>query len=322
MMQDRKAHALVTGGAGFLGSHVCARLHAEGFEVTCLDNLRTGRRSNLASLLGKPGFHLIEGDVRNALPDIAFDEIWNMASPASPPRYQSDPVATLLTNVVGTHHVLDLAHRHGSRLLQASTSEVYGDPQVHPQPEDYRGFVNPIGPRACYDEGKRAAEALCFDYRRLHGVEVRVARIFNTYGPHMDPADGRVVSNFIAKALAGQPLELYGTGAQTRSFCYVEDLIEGLFRLMRYAGSVETPVNLGSSDEFTIRTLADLVLELTGSASPLVDRPLPEDDPAQRRPDISLAGRLLGWSPRVGLREGLMHSITACRAETQTGRAE
>lgn len=322
MMQARTARALVTGGAGFLGSHVCARLHAEGFDVTCIDNLKTGRRVNLAGLIGKPDFHLIEGDVRSDLPDIAFDEIWNMASPASPPRYQSDPVGTLLTNVVGAYRVLELARQHGSRVLQASTSEVYGDPQIHPQPEDYRGFVNPIGPRACYDEGKRAAEALCFDYRRLHGVEVRVARIFNTYGPHMDPADGRVVSNFIVNALAGQPLELYGKGEQTRSFCYVEDLIEGLFRLMRLPGSVETPVNLGSSDEFPIHSLADLVLELTGSASPLIHRPLPEDDPMQRRPDISLAGRLLGWAPRIGLREGLMRSIEAFRVEAQTARAK
>lgn len=311
----RERRALVTGGAGFLGSHVCRRLLEEGLEVVCLDNLQTGRRKNIEPLLARPGFSFVESDVREALPQGPFSEIWNLACPASPPHYQSDPVGTMMTNVLGMKNVLDLAVTCGARVFQASTSEIYGDPEVHPQKETYRGAVNATGPRACYDEGKRAAETLCFDYHRLHGIEIKVVRIFNTYGPAMDPADGRVVSNFIASALKGEPLELYGGGTQTRSFCYVDDLVDGFFLLMRSDAAITGPVNIGNPHEFTVRELAGIVIEMTGSASVIIDRPMPEDDPKQRRPDISRAAELLGWSPKVPLREGLRRSIPYFAAE-------
>ncbi len=311
----RERRALVTGGAGFLGSHVCRRLLEEGLEVVCLDNLQTGRRKNIEPLLARSGFSFVEADVREALPQGPFSEIWNLACPASPPHYQIDPVGTMMTNVLGMKNVLDLAVICGARVFQASTSEIYGDPEVHPQKETYRGAVNTIGPRACYDEGKRAAETLCFDYHRLHGIEIKVVRIFNTYGPAMDPVDGRVVSNFIASALKGEPLELYGGGEQTRSFCYVDDLIDGFFLLMRSDAAITGPINIGNPHEFTVRELANIVIEMTGSASVIVDRPMPEDDPKQRRPDISRAAELLGWSPKVPLREGLRRSIPYFAAE-------
>lgn len=300
---------MVTGGAGFLGSHVCDRLIAEGAHVVCVDNLMTGRRSNVAHLRSSPRFALIEADIATALPQIDVDEIWNLACPASPPSYQLDPVHTMLTNVMGMKNCLDLAHRTGARVFQASTSEVYGDPEIHPQVESYRGQVNSTGPRACYDEGKRAAETLCCDYQRTHGVDVRIARIFNTYGPHMDPHDGRVVSNFIVKALLGEPLELYGDGSQTRSFCYVSDLVEGFFRLMRTATVSAGPVNLGNPDEFTMRELAEVVILMTGSPSTITVRPLPVDDPKQRRPNIGLADKLFSWKPVIPLKEGLCSTI-------------
>jgi UDP-glucuronate decarboxylase len=301
--------ALVTGGAGFLGSHICDRLIAEDATVTCIDNLLTGSVDNIAGLIHLPNFTFVHGDVRTDLPDADFDEIWNLASPASPPQYQADPVGTLLINVLGMQRVLELARRCNARVFQASTSEVYGDPEVHPQVESYRGAVNPIGPRACYDEGKRAAETLCFDYHRTYGVEIRVARIFNTYGPRMDPKDGRVVSNFVVNALAGEPLELYGGGAQTRSFCYRDDLVEGFFRLMRHPDATG-PINIGNPCEFTIRELAEIVIEMTGTSSKVVDRPLPIDDPLQRCPDITKARNLLSWEPEVALREGLERTIS------------
>lgn len=305
----RRPTAIVTGGAGFLGSYVCERLVDEGIQVICVDNLMTGRRANVAHLRSSPNFTLVESDVVCGLPMTDVDEIWNLACAASPPFYQVDPVHTMLTNVMGAKYCLDLARQTGARMFQASTSEVYGDPQVHPQPESYRGHVNTTGPRACYDEGKRAAETLCYDYRRLYGVDVRVARIFNTYGPRMNPADGRVVSNFVVQALTGEPLALYGDGSQTRSFCFAPDLVEGFFRLMRARVEIDQPVNLGNPGEFTMKELASLVLEMTASASPVTTSPLPADDPRQRRPDIGLAGRLLDWQPTVPLREGLGHTI-------------
>ena len=304
-----RAVAMVTGGAGFLGSHVCDRLIAEGAHVICVDNLSTGRRANVAHLRSSPRFALVEADVATALPQINVGEIWNLACPASPPSYQADPVHTMLTNVMGMKNCLDLARRTGARVFQASTSEVYGDPEVHPQIETYRGLVNPIGPRACYDEGKRAAETLCFDYRRAHGVDIRVARIFNTYGPRMDPRDGRVVSNFIVNALLGEPIELYGDGSQTRSFCYVDDLVEGFFGLMRAPTAAAGPVNLGNPGEFTMCELAEIVLQMTGSSSSIVTRPLPVDDPRHRRPDIGVADALFGWKPVIPLKEGLCATI-------------
>lgn len=306
---------MVTGGAGFLGSHVCDRLVSQGGHVICVDNFMTGRRANIAHLKSSPGFTLIEADVCTALPQIHVDEIWNLACPASPPSYQLDPVHTMLTNVMGMKNCLDLARKSGARVFQASTSEVYGDPEVHPQVETYRGQVNTIGPRACYDEGKRAAETLCYDYLRTYGVGVRVARIFNTYGPRMDPRDGRVVSNFIVQALLGEPLELYGDGLQTRSFCFADDLVEGFFRLMRAPAAAPGPVNLGNPGEFTMRELAELVIEMTGSSSTIACRPLPVDDPKQRRPDIGLADTLLGWKPAVALKDGLSTTIDYFRTE-------
>ena len=297
---------LVTGGAGFLGSFLCERLLADGQEVLCVDNFFTGSRGNVAHLMDDPGFELLEHDVTLPL-RVEVDQIFNLACPASPIHYQMDPVQTVRTNVHGAINMLDLALADGARIFQASTSEVYGDPAVHPQPESYRGSVNPIGPRACYDEGKRCAETLFFDYHRQYGVEIRVARIFNTYGPRMHPNDGRVVSNFIVQALKGEPVTLYGDGSQTRSFCYVEDLIEGFVRLMR--SDVTGPINLGNPGEFTMRQLAEMVIDMTGSPSRIEYRPLPQDDPMQRRPDITRARAELGWQPAIPLREGLLRTI-------------
>jgi UDP-glucuronate decarboxylase len=307
-MAELSRRILVTGGAGFLGSHLCERLVAQGHEVLCLDNFFTGRRANVAHLLDEPGFELMRHDVTFPL-YVEVDEIYNLACPASPIHYQFDPVQTTKTSVHGAINMLGLAKRTRAKLMQASTSEVYGDPSVHPQTEGYWGNVNPIGPRSCYDEGKRCAETLCFDYRRQHGVAIKVARIFNTYGPRMHPNDGRVVSNFIVQALRGEPITLYGDGSQTRSFCFVDDLIEGFLRLMATPDEVTGPVNLGNPGEFTIRELAEKVLALTGSRSRVEHRPLPENDPMQRQPDIAKARALLDWSPRVPLEEGLVKTI-------------
>ena len=297
---------LVTGGAGFLGSHLVDRLMEAGDEVICLDNYFTGRKANIARWIGHPRFELIRHDVTEPI-KLEVDRIWHLACPASPIHYQFNPVKTAKTSFLGTYNMLGLARRVGARLLLASTSEVYGDPEVHPQPERYWGSVNPIGVRSCYDEGKRIAETLCFDYQRMNGVEVRVARIFNTYGPRMLPDDGRVVSNFIVQALRGEPLTLYGDGSQTRSFCYVTDLIEGLIRLMN--SSHCGPINLGNPDEFTIRELAQLVRMQVNPNLRLVEKSLPEDDPQQRQPDITQAMQRLGWSPSVGLEQGLDPTI-------------
>jgi len=299
---------LVTGGAGFLGSHLVDRLLEQGCEVVCVDNLFTGAKRNLYHLTGNPRFEFLRHDVTFPL-YVEVDEIYNLACPASPVHYQHDPVATTKTSVHGAINMLGLAKRLKCKILQASTSEVYGDPQVHPQTEDYWGHVNPIGPRSCYDEGKRCAETLFFDYHRQHGLEIKVARIFNTYGPRMHPADGRVVSNFIMQALRGEPITLYGSGDQTRSFCYVDDLIDGLIRLMESPPEVTGPINLGNPTEFSMRQLAEQVLAMTGSKSQLEFRPLPPDDPRQRCPDIGLARRTLGWAPRVPLAEGLKPTI-------------
>jgi UDP-glucuronate decarboxylase len=304
---------LVTGGAGFLGSHLCERLLAEGHDVICLDNFFTSQKSNVSHLLKEPNFDLIRHDV--TLPIwLEVDEIYNLACPAAPGHYQFNPIKTLKTSVLGAIHVLGMARRCGAKVLQASTSEVYGDPQVHPQTESYWGSVNPIGPRACYDEGKRAAETLFMDYHRRNGVNIRIARIFNTYGPRMHPFDGRVISNFIRQALSGEDLTIFGEGSQTRSFCYRDDMIDGLVRMMNAPDDLVGPVNLGNPEEFTIRALADLVLELTASRCKLVRKPLPADDPAQRRPDISLAIERLGWRPSVALREGLERTIAWFRS--------
>ena len=302
-----RQRVLVTGGAGFLGSFLCERLLADGHDVLCVDNFFTGSRDNVLHLLDDPRFELVRHDVTFPL-YVEVDQVYNLACPASPVHYQFDPVATVKTNVHGAINMLGLAKRTHARIFQASTSEVYGDPAVHPQPESYRGSVNPIGPRACYDEGKRCAETLFFDYHRQYGVDIRVARIFNTYGPRMNPNDGRVVSNFIVQALRGEPVTLYGDGLQTRSFCFVDDLIEGFVRLMATEG-VTAPVNIGNPGEFTMRELAELVIELTGSRSDIVHRPLPQDDPTQRRPDITRARALLGWEPKIALREGLARTI-------------
>ncbi len=299
---------LVTGGAGFLGSHLCDRLLADGNEVVCLDNLFTGSKRNISHLLGNPRFEFIRHDVTFPL-FIEVDEIYNLACPASPVHYQHDPVQTTKTSVHGAINMLGLAKRLKCRIFQASTSEVYGDPVVHPQVEGYWGNVNPIGIRSCYDEGKRCAETLFFDYHRQHQLDIKVARIFNTYGPRMHPNDGRVVSNFIVQALKGEDITIYGEGQQTRSFCYVDDLIEGFVRLMATEPGYPGPVNLGNPGEFTIRQLAELVIELTAAKSQLVFRPLPADDPMQRKPDISLAGSKLGWTPKVELRAGLQRTI-------------
>jgi len=299
---------LVTGGAGFLGSHLCERLVAQGHEVLCVDNFFTGRRANVAPLLDGPGFELMRHDVTFPL-YVEVDEIYNLACPASPIHYQFDPVQTTKTSVHGAINMLGLAKRVRAKMFQASTSEVYGDPAVHPQTEDYWGNVNPIGPRSCYDEGKRCAETLCFDYHRQHRLRIKVVRIFNTYGPRMHPNDGRVVSNFIVQALKGEPLTIYGDGSQTRSFCYVDDLIEGFLRLMASPDAVTGPVNIGNPGEFTMLQLAGLVLKLTGSRSEIVHRPLPENDPLQRRPDISRAKALLDWEPTIPLEQGLVRTI-------------
>jgi UDP-glucuronate decarboxylase len=299
---------LVTGGAGFIGSHLCDRLLERGDEVLCVDNFYTGTRRNVHHLLSNPRFELTRHDICFPL-YVEVDQIFNLACPASPIHYQFDPVQTTKVSVHGAIHMLGLAKRVKAKILQASTSEVYGDPTVHPQKEDYWGNVNPIGLRSCYDEGKRCAETLFFDYRRQHRLLIKVARIFNTYGPGMHPNDGRVVSNFIMQALRNEDITVYGEGNQTRSFCYVDDLVDGLIRLMETPDDVTGPVNLGNPVEFTIRQLAEMVIALTGSSSKIVSRPLPEDDPRQRCPDIGLAQKLLAWEPRVQLREGLMKTI-------------
>jgi UDP-glucuronate decarboxylase len=299
---------LVTGGAGFLGSHLCDRLLRQGHEVLCVDNFFTGAKRNVAHLHDEPHFELVRHDVTFPL-YVEVDEIYNLACPASPIHYQTDPVQTTKTSVHGAINVLGLAKRLRARIFQASTSEVYGDPTVHPQPESYWGHVNPVGVRSCYDEGKRCAETLFFDYHRQHGLPIKVARIFNTYGPRMHPRDGRVVSNFIVSALRGEPLVLYGDGSQTRAFCYVDDLIEGVVRLMESPEALTGPVNLGNPVESTVAELAEQVLELTGSSSELRRAPLPSDDPVRRCPDISLARRELGWEPRTPLAEGLKSTI-------------
>jgi UDP-glucuronate decarboxylase len=299
---------LVTGGAGFIGSHLCERLLQKGREVVCVDNFYTGTRHNVHHLLSHPSFELVRHDVCFPL-YVEVDEIYNLACPASPIHYQFDPVQTTKTSVHGAINMLGLAKRVKAKILQASTSEVYGDPAVHPQTEDYWGNVNPIGPRSCYDEGKRCAETLFFDYRRQHDMPIKVARIFNTYGPRMHPNDGRVVSNFVVQALGNQDITLYGDGMQTRSFCYVDDLVDGLMRLMATADDVVGPINIGNPVEFTIRQLAELVIEITGSKSKLVRHPLPTDDPKQRQPDIGKAKELLDWRPTVPLREGLTKTI-------------
>jgi len=299
---------LVTGGAGFIGSHLCERLLAEDCDVLCVDNYFTGSKDNIARLMGRPRFEVMRHDITFPL-YVEVDEIYNLACPASPIHYQFDPVQTTKTSVHGAINMLGLAKRVRARIFQASTSEVYGDPKIHPQPESYWGHTNPIGPRACYDEGKRCAETLFFDYHRQHKLSIRVARIFNTYGPRMHPNDGRVVSNFIVQALKGEPVTIYGDGSQTRSFCYVDDLVEAFIRLMRLGDEVTGPMNLGNPGEFTILALAEKVIELTGSRSRIVRKPLPADDPVQRQPDISLARRLLDWEPKVQLDEGLTRTI-------------
>jgi UDP-glucuronate decarboxylase len=299
---------LVTGGAGFLGSHLCEKLIAQGEDVLCVDNFFTGSKSNIAHLLGRPNFELIRHDVTFPL-YVEVDLIYNLACPASPVHYQHDPVQTTKTNVHGSINMLGLAKRVKARILQASTSEVYGDPEVHPQPEYYWGRVNPVGIRSCYDEGKRCAETLFFDYHRQHHLEIKVMRIFNTYGPRMHPNDGRVVSNFIVQALKGDDLTIFGDGQQSRSFCYVDDLIDGMLRLMKSPADFTGPVNIGNPSEFTMLELAEQILRLTGSHSRLIHKPLPQDDPRQRQPDISLARSALGWEPKVCLEDGLKETI-------------
>jgi UDP-glucuronate decarboxylase len=307
-----RKRVLVTGGAGFLGSHLCHRLLADGADVLCVDNFFTGTRDNILPLLANPHFEVLRHDVTFPL-YVEVDEIYNLACPASPVHYQFDPVQTTKTSVIGAINMLGLAKRTKARILQASTSEVYGDPEVHPQTEDYRGSVNPLGPRGCYDEGKRCAETLFFDYYRQHRLAIRVARIFNTYGPRMHLRDGRVVSNFILQALAGEPITIYGDGSQTRAFCYVDDLVDGLVRLMVAADQVTGPINLGNPHEMSIRELAERIIGLTGSRETLVFKPLPADDPVQRCPDITLAKTTLGWQPRVPLEDGLKRTIAYFR---------
>ena len=311
-LYDSQKRILVTGGAGFLGSHLCDRLLADGHDVLCLDNLFTGTKRNVAHLLGRPNFEFIRHDVTFPL-YVEVDEIYNLACPASPIHYQHDPIQTTKTSVHGAINMLGLAKRLKAKILQASTSEVYGDPEVHPQTEDYWGRVNPIGPRSCYDEGKRCAETLFFDYRRQLGLSIKVARIFNTYGPRMHRNDGRVVSNFIVQALAGEPITLYGDGEQSRSFCYVDDLIDGLARMMDSPDEITGPINLGNPVEFTMRQLAEMVVAKTGSSSQLIHAPLPTDDPRQRQPNINKARELLGWEPKVALADGLDRTIAYFR---------
>ena len=308
---------LVTGGAGFLGSHLSRRLLDQGHEVVCVDNFYTGNKKNITPLLDYKNFELLRHDVTFPL-YIEVDEIYNLACPASPIHYQSDPVQTTKTSVHGAINMLGLAKRLGAKILQASTSEVYGVPEIHPQTEDYWGRVNPIGARSCYDEGKRCAETLFFDYHRQHNLRIKVARIFNTYGPNMHPQDGRVVSNFIVQALEGSPITIYGEGSQTRSFCYVDDLVSGLIALMNSGDDLTGPINLGNPEEFTIKELAERVLELTSSHSVLNFLPLPEDDPRQRKPDITLASKLLGWAPSTNLKDGLPVTIEYFRRTLQT----
>ena len=307
-MKYGRKRVLVTGGAGFLGSHLCERLLAEGCDVLCADNFFTGSKDNIAHLMGNPYFELIRHDVTFPL-YVEVDEIYNLACPASPIHYQRDPVQTTKTSVHGAINMLGLAKRIDAKIFQASTSEVYGDPEIHPQVEEYRGSVNPIGPRACYDEGKRCAETLFFDYHRQHGTRIKVARIFNTYGPRMHPDDGRVVSNFIVQALEGRDITIYGDGSQTRSFCYCDDLIEGFVRLMNSGDDVTGPINLGNPGEFTMLQLAETVVRLTGAKSKLIFMPLPADDPRQRQPNIDKARDILGWAPTVPLEQGLERTI-------------
>ena len=309
-MRNYQTHKriLVTGGAGFLGSHLCERLLQEGHDVVCVDNFFTGTKDNIIHLLDNHRFELLRHDVAFPL-YLEVDEIYNLACPASPIHYQHDPVQTTKTSVLGAINMLGLAKRLKARILQASTSEVYGDPQVHPQREDYWGHVNPFGSRACYDEGKRCAETLFFDYHHQHKLEIKIARIFNTYGPHMHPNDGRVVSNFIVQALKGEPITVYGNGSQTRSFCYVDELVDGFVRLMQSPADFTGPVNLGNPNEFTIRELAEKVIAMTGSRSRIVEKPLPKDDPTQRQPDITLAREKLGWEPCIQLEQGLVKTI-------------
>ena len=309
---------LVTGGAGFLGSHLCDRLIAEGNDVICADNLFTGSKENIRHLLGNPYFEFIRHDVTEPL-YVEVDQIYNLACPASPPHYQYNPIKTAKTSVYGAMNMLGLAKRTGARILQASTSEVYGDPEIHPQPESYRGCVNPIGIRSCYDEGKRMAETLFFDYHRRHNVDIKIMRIFNTYGPRMNPNDGRVVSNFIMQALSGKDITIYGDGTQTRSFCYVDDLIEGMVRLMNSSDDFTGPVNIGNPGEFTMLELARKIIELTGSKSKIVHEPLPSDDPTQRRPLIDLAKKELNWEPTIDLDEGLRKTIPYFENEIKLG---
>lgn len=302
------AKYLVTGGAGFLGSNLCARLLKDGHEVICLDNFLTGRRCNVEEFLSNTSFELVEHDVLEPY-DFDVDGIYNLACPASPPHYQADPIYTTKISVLGALNALDLAKRLGVPVFQASTSEVYGDPKVHPQCEEYTGSVNPIGPRACYDEGKRCAESLFFDYHRQYGVEIKVARIFNTYGPKMDPKDGRVVSNFIVQALKGEDLTIYGDGSQTRSFCYVDDLIDGFVALMESSSEVTGPINMGNPDEFTVGELAEKVVDLIAGKSSVIYMELPQDDPCRRQPDILKAQKTLSWRPKFPLNEGLLKTI-------------
>jgi UDP-glucuronate decarboxylase len=299
---------LVTGGAGFLGSHLCERLVEQGHDCVCLDNFFTSQKTNVAHLMGLPNFDLIRHDVTQPI-WLDVDQIYNLACPAAPGHYQYNPIKTMKTSVLGAIHMLGVAKRCRAKILQASTSEVYGDPEIHPQPETYRGSVNPIGPRACYDEGKRAAETLFMDYHRLHRLNIRIVRIFNTYGPRMHPFDGRVVSNFIRQALRGEDITIFGDGSQTRSFCYRDDLVEGMLRMMEGPDEFIGPVNIGNPGEFTILQLAQLVIELTGARSKLVYKPLPADDPLQRQPDIALARAKLNWEPKIPLREGLIKTI-------------
>jgi len=307
-MKQRLKRILITGGAGFLGSHLSDRLVEQGHDVICIDNFFTSQKHNIIHLLGNPNFELIRHDVTHPI-YLEVDEIYNLACPASPVHYQYNPIKTTKTSVMGAINVLGLGKRCKAKVFQASTSEVYGDPDIHPQPESYRGNVNPIGVRACYDEGKRIAETLFIDYHRSNGVNIRVVRIFNTYGPRMHPYDGRVVSNFILQALRDEDITLYGDGSQTRSFCYVDDLVEGFIRMMNGPDDFIGPVNLGNPDEFTIKELAQIVIELTGAKSKLVYMPLPDDDPTQRQPDITLAKERLGWEPTIKLRDGLIKTI-------------
>jgi UDP-glucuronate decarboxylase len=304
--------SLISGGSGFLGSHLCDRLLEAGHDVLCVDNLFTGQKRNIAHLIGNPRFEFLRHDVTFPL-FVEVDQIWNLACPASPVHYQHDPVQTTKTSVHGAINMLGLAKRLGAKILQASTSEVYGDPQIHPQTEDYWGHVNPIGPRSCYDEGKRCAETLFFDYHRQNKVRIKVIRIFNTYGPRMHPNDGRVVSNFIVQALKGDDLTIYGEGLQTRSFCYVDDLIDGMIRMMNSSDEVTGPINVGNPTEFTMIQLAEAILTLTGSSSRIVFRPIPQDDPKQRQPDITRARQTLGWEPKVSLEDGLKETISYFR---------